>query len=60
MSVLKVVLVFVLVSIDPPKVFFIVFLLYSLSGPVQLLVRRVRKKKLLEDSETQENSSDQG
>ncbi|MCK5092274.1 MAG: phosphatidylcholine/phosphatidylserine synthase [Gammaproteobacteria bacterium] len=59
MSILKVVLVFVLVSIDPPKVFFIVFLLYSLSGPVQLLVRRVRKKKLLEDVGTQENSSDQ-
>lgn len=45
MGILMVVLIFVLVSIDPPKVFFTVFLLYSLSGPFQLAVRRIRKKK---------------
>ncbi|HED17446.1 MAG TPA: phosphatidylcholine/phosphatidylserine synthase [Gammaproteobacteria bacterium] len=40
-----VVLMFVLVAIDPPKVFFIVFVGYALSGPVQWLVRRIRQKR---------------
>lgn len=38
-AVLIVVLVFVFTSIDPPKVLFIGFLLYGLSGPVLFLVR---------------------
>lgn len=50
MGILMVVLVFVLVSIDPPKVFFAVFLIYSLSGPFQLAVRRIRKKKSREEA----------
>lgn len=38
-TILAVVLVFVLISVDPPKVLFIAFLLYALSGPVVTLVR---------------------
>ena len=39
MAVLIIVLIFVFTSIDPPKVLFIGFLLYSLSGPVLFLWR---------------------
>jgi len=45
MGILIVVLVLILVAIDPPKVFFGVFLLYALSGPGQWLLRRFRKRK---------------
>lgn len=47
-EMLLVVLVFVLISIDPPRVLFLVFLLYALSGPaltlVQLRQRRAARK----------------
>jgi len=39
-GILIVVLIFILVTIDPPKVFFGVFLLYALSGPVQMVFRK--------------------
>jgi CDP-diacylglycerol---serine O-phosphatidyltransferase len=39
MTAILVVLLFVLTSIDPPKVLFVGFLLYGLSGPVLFLVR---------------------
>ena len=42
-AVLAVVLVFVLVSLDPPQVLFVMFLGYALSGPVTAIVRRVRR-----------------
>ena len=45
-GILAVVLIFILVTIDPPKVFFGVFLLYALSGPVMMLIRRKRKKNI--------------
>jgi CDP-diacylglycerol--serine O-phosphatidyltransferase len=38
-TILVVVLVFVLISTDPPKILFIAFLFYSLSGPAITLVR---------------------
>nr|WP_041355375.1 CDP-diacylglycerol--serine O-phosphatidyltransferase [Nitrosococcus halophilus] len=38
-AILLVVLIFVLISTDPPKVLFIAFLLYALSGPVVTLVQ---------------------
>lgn len=41
---LAVVLGFILVSIDPPKLVFIVFVLYALSGPVIYIVRLKRKR----------------
>jgi CDP-diacylglycerol--serine O-phosphatidyltransferase len=44
-GILVVVLIFILVTINPPLVFFGVFLLYSLSGPFLSLVRRLRKRK---------------
>jgi CDP-diacylglycerol--serine O-phosphatidyltransferase len=44
-GILIVVLVFMLVAVDPPKVFFGVFLLYALSGPVQMIMRRYRKSQ---------------
>jgi CDP-diacylglycerol--serine O-phosphatidyltransferase len=42
-AVLIIVLIFVFTSIDPPKVLFIGFLLYGLSGPVLFLWRRWRQ-----------------
>lgn len=54
MAMLVVVLIFVLVSTDPPKVLFAAFLLYALSGPVttiMLLRRRHRAKKAAETVE---------
>jgi hypothetical protein len=42
-AVLIIVLIFVFTSIDPPKVLFIGFLLYGLSGPVLFLWRRWRR-----------------
>jgi CDP-diacylglycerol--serine O-phosphatidyltransferase len=42
--ILIVVLAFVLASINPPVIIFGAFLLYTLSGPVIALVRRVRKR----------------
>jgi CDP-diacylglycerol--serine O-phosphatidyltransferase len=43
-AILVVVLVFVLVSIDPPQVLFAVFALYALSGPVLTLVTLRRRR----------------
>jgi CDP-diacylglycerol--serine O-phosphatidyltransferase len=44
MALLVVVLIYVFASIDPPKVLFIGFLIYSLSGPV-ITLARLRKKR---------------
>jgi len=41
-SVLVVVLLFVLISLDPPQVLFMVFLAYAISGPVGALIRKYR------------------
>ncbi|HLQ26209.1 MAG TPA: CDP-diacylglycerol--serine O-phosphatidyltransferase [Acidiferrobacterales bacterium] len=41
-SVLVVVLLFVLISLDPPQVLFMVFLVYAISGPVGALIRKSR------------------
>ena len=46
MAILTVVMIFILVTIDPPKVIFAVFLLYALSGPVMMIGRWRRKRKL--------------
>lgn len=43
-AILAVVLVFVLISIDPPQVLFAVFFLYALSGPVVTLVSLRRRR----------------
>jgi CDP-diacylglycerol---serine O-phosphatidyltransferase len=43
-AVLVVVLVFVLISIDPPKVLFSLFVIYALSGPALSLIRLRRKR----------------
>jgi len=43
-AVFAVVLVFVLASIDPPKVLFGCFLIYTLSGPIVSVMRRIRKR----------------
>jgi CDP-diacylglycerol--serine O-phosphatidyltransferase len=47
-AVIAVVLIFVLVSLDPPQVLFIGFLVYSLSGPLfaayRLYQRRVSRR----------------
>ena len=42
--ILGVVLVFFLITIDPPRVLFIIFALYALSGPVFGLWRRIKKE----------------
>jgi CDP-diacylglycerol--serine O-phosphatidyltransferase len=52
-ALLALVLIFVLVSIDPPQVLFGTFLLYALSGPVVtvwMLLRRRRQRQAGEDS----------
>lgn len=43
LAILLIVLIFALTTIDPPKVLFAVFMLYSLSGPVLWLVRRYKQ-----------------
>lgn len=45
-AVLAVVVVFVFISIDPPQVLFLGFLLYAASGPI-LTLRDVRKRRAL-------------
>lgn len=44
-SILIVVLLFVLISIDPPRVLFLSFLLYALSGPVLTIVQSRKRKR---------------
>jgi CDP-diacylglycerol--serine O-phosphatidyltransferase len=43
--ILLVVLAFILVSTSPPEVLFVVFALYGLSGYVDALMQRLRRKK---------------
>lgn len=45
MAVLVMVLIFVLVSLDPPQVLFLIFFAYALSGPVVSIVRRLRRAR---------------
>ncbi len=52
-ALLVVVLVFVLISIDPPIVLFAGFLIYALSGPIGALFRRVNKS----DNDSEPNPS---
>ena len=47
MAMLAIVGVFILASIDPPKLMFSVFLVYALSGPITYIVRLVRKRSRL-------------
>lgn len=42
-AILAIVLTFVLISIDPPRVLFVLFSLYALSGPIDSLIRRYRR-----------------
>jgi len=42
-AVLAIVLIFVLISLDPARVLFALFLCYALSGPLDSLVRRYRR-----------------
>jgi len=46
-AMLAIVGVFILASIDPPKLMFSVFLVYALSGPVTYIVRLFRKRTRL-------------
>jgi CDP-diacylglycerol--serine O-phosphatidyltransferase len=50
-GMLIVVLVIMLITIDPPIVIFLGFLIYALSGPVQRLMRRYRKKQRIKDED---------
>ncbi len=63
MAMLVVILVFVLVSLDPPQVLFGTFVLYALSGPVVtgwLLLRRRRQREAAEKRHSdQSDQSDQ-
>ncbi len=45
-AVLAVVLTFVLISLDPARVLFALFFCYALSGPVNAVVRRYRRRML--------------
>jgi len=42
-AILAVVLIFVLISLDPPQVLFIIFMFYALSGPVVAVYRFYRR-----------------
>ena len=42
-AMLMIVLVFVVITIDPPRILLAVFLCYALSGPVLSLLKRLRK-----------------
>ena len=44
-AMLIVVLVFAVVSTDPPRILLLIFLAYALSGPIQLLLQLRRRKK---------------
>lgn len=56
-AILVVVLVFVLISIDPPQILFTVFALYALSGPViTLITLRRRKARRATQSHLEEDS----
>ncbi len=44
MAMLAIVGVFILASIDPPKLMFAVFLVYALSGPITYVVRLFKKR----------------
>ena len=44
-AVLIMVLIFALTAIDPPKVLFLAFLLYTLSGPATWILRMMRKSR---------------
>ena len=48
-ALLIVVLIFVLISIDPPLVLWGVFLLYALSGPVLTIVLLLRHRRMREE-----------
>ncbi len=42
-SLLAIIIVFVFLSLDPPSILFVLFLLYMLHGPVLSLLRRIRR-----------------
>lgn len=46
MVILSVVFIFVLISLDPPDVLFLIFLLYGCSGPIMRVWHVLHKKKL--------------
>lgn len=51
-AIMVVVLVYVAITIDPPKILFAVFLLYALSGPVMTIYLRQRKLRARQKSST--------
>lgn len=60
-AILVVVLVFVLISIDPPQILFAIFALYALSGPVMTLVslrRRRAERKAQTKTEDSQDTAD--
>jgi CDP-diacylglycerol--serine O-phosphatidyltransferase len=62
-ALLVMILIFVLVSIDPPQVLFGSFVLYALSGPVTtvwLLLRRRRQVQARSDSPASEDENQNG
>jgi CDP-diacylglycerol--serine O-phosphatidyltransferase len=58
-AVLAVVLIFVLVSIDPPQVLFGAFLLYALSGPVMTVMLLQKRRRERRAGKGQEPPSDE-
>lgn len=45
MTVLTIVLIFALISIDPPKILFMIFTLYAISGPMYFLMRLIHRQQ---------------
>lgn len=57
-SVLIVVLIFVILSIEPPTALFILFFLYMISGPVIALFRGMRKRRKLASNQTESETQE--
>ena len=61
MAILAVVLVFVLISLDPPQVLFAGFAIYALSGPVVTLLtlrRRRAERRAINERDKHDDSTE--
>lgn len=62
MFIILIVFIFVLISIDPPNIFFLAFTLYGLSGPITRIwhiyhKKRLRKQRLANSTENKDERS---
>jgi len=58
MTILTIVLVFALISIDPPKMLFTIFALYAISGPMYFLMKKTRQRHNSSTDDIEEDEDD--